>query len=305
MSPDKKPTSLRPPVRKAVIPVAGFGTRFLPATKATPKEMFPLVDKPLTQYVVEEAVACGIEEIVFVTGQAKRAIEDHFDRNIELEYLLDNKGKKRELEQVMELAEKADFVYVRQKEMLGLGHAILQARHLIGDEPFLVMTPDDVFSDNSGSNGRPAAQTLIDAYEKVGTPIIGVQEVPKDRVHLYGIVSGEPVGDGLLKMTGIIEKPDQKDAPTNLAQCGRYLFVPEIFEHFAQAKPGKSGEIHITEGIKGLISNQTVHAAMIPNLYHDAGSKLGYLQAIVEFALARDDLGEEFETYLRKRLKNA
>lgn len=295
-----EPTSLRPPVRKAVIPVAGFGTRFLPATKATPKEMFPLVDKPLTQYVVEEAVACGIEEIIFVTGQAKRAIEDHFDRNIELEYLLDNKGKKEQLEQVMEIADKADFAYVRQKEMLGLGHAILQARHLIGDEPFLVMTPDDVFSGNG-----PASQALLDAYEEVGTPIVGVQEVPKDRVHLYGIVSGEPRGEGLLEMTGTVEKPGPEDAPTNLAQCGRYLFVPEIFEHFAKAKPGRGGEIHITQGIEGLIANQAVHAATIPNLYHDAGSKIGYLQAIVEFALARDDLGDEFKAYLRERLKNA
>ncbi|HEY8108920.1 MAG TPA: UTP--glucose-1-phosphate uridylyltransferase GalU [Patescibacteria group bacterium] len=297
MSQESKSTSSRPPVRKAVIPVAGFGTRFLPATKATPKEMFPLVDKPLTQYVVEEAVACGIEEIIFITGQAKRAIEDHFDRNIELEYLLDNKGKKKQLEQVMEIADKADFAYVRQKEVLGLGHAILQARHLIGDEPFLVMTPDDIFSGNG-----PASQALIDAYEETGTPIVGVQEVPKDRVHLYGIVSGEPVRDGLLKMSGIVEKPDPKTALTNLAQCGRYIFIPEIFEHFAKAEPGPGGEIHITVGTNGLISEGPVHAVTIPNQYHDAGSKIGYLQAIVEFALEREDLGDEFKAYLKKRL---
>jgi UTP--glucose-1-phosphate uridylyltransferase len=294
-----KPASSRPPVRKAVIPVAGFGTRFLPATKATPKEMFPLVDKPLTQYVVEEAVACGIEEIIFVTGQSKRAIEDHFDRNIELEYLLDNKGKKKELEQVMKIADQADFAYVRQKEMLGLGHAILQARHLIGDEPFLVMTPDDVFSGKG-----MASQALIDAYEAIGTPIIGVQEVPQDRVHLYGIVSGEPVREGLLKMSGVVEKPDPERAPTNLAQCGRYLFVPEVFEHFAKAKADKGEEIHITQGTEGLIASQAVHAATIPQQYHDAGSKIGYLQAIVEFALQREDLGSEFVAYLKERLRD-
>ncbi len=285
-------------VRKAVIPVAGFGTRFLPATKATPKEMFPLVDKPLTQIVVEEAVACGIEEIIFITGQAKRAIEDHFDRNIELEYLLDNKGKKEQLDQVREISSKAAFAYVRQQEMKGLGHAILQARNLVGDEPFLIMTPDDVFS-----GGPPASQTLIDAYAKTQSPIVGVQAVPDERVHLYGIVAGEEIAPGLLRMTDTIEKPDKEEAPTNLAVCGRYLMFPEIFEILADLPPGKGGEIQINDAYRELARMREVYAAEIPAKYHDAGSKLGYLQAVVEFALERDDLGEDFRSYLADRFK--
>ena len=211
-------------VRKAVIPVAGFGTRFLPATKATPKEMFPLVDKPLTQYVVEEAVEAGIEEIIFVTGQSKRAIEDHFDSNFELEHLLEAKGKGRELKHVREISEMCQFAYVRQKEARGLGDAIHQAKNLVNNEPFAIMTPDDVFSGTTS-----ALKQLVRVHEQTEAPVVGVVEVEQDRIHQYGVVSGREE-QGLFRMTGTVEKPKPEDAPTNLAQCGRYIMVPELFE---------------------------------------------------------------------------
>lgn len=286
-------------VRKAVIPVAGFGTRFLPATKATPKEMFPLVDKPLTQHVVEEAVAAGIEEVIFVTGQAKRAIEDHFDTNFELEYLLKEKGKLEQLEQVQKVSAMCKFAYVRQKEMKGLGHAILQAKTLVGDEPFVVMTPDDIFH-NGGLN---ATQDLIDAYDQTQAPVIGYQEVPKEFVHLYGIISGEEVQPGLMKMSGVVEKPKTADAPSNYAVCGRYLLFPEIFKILEDLPAGAGGEIQIADANNELARMRDVYATKIKARYHDAGSKMGYLQAVVEFALKRKDLGPEFRAYLEKRLK--
>lgn len=284
-------------VRKAVIPVAGFGTRFLPATKATPKEMFPLVDKPLAQYVVEEAAAAGLEEIIFVTGQSKRAIEDHFDYNAELEYLLKEKGKTEQLAVIREISELVQFAYVRQKESKGLGHAILQARNLVGDEPFVVILPDNVFS-----NGHSATQDLITAYDKVQAPIIGVQEVAKDQVHLYGIIAGEK-SDGLIKVTDAVEKPDQKSAPSRLAQIGRYLLFPEIFDVLADLPPGKGNEIQLNDAIKELARLRPVYAAEVNGIYHDAGDKLGYVQAVVEFALDRDDIGEDFLKFLTERLK--
>lgn len=285
-------------VTKAVIPVAGFGTRFLPATKATPKEMFPLVDKPLAQYVVEEAAAAGINEVIFITGQSKRAIEDHFDRNIELEVLLDNKGKKEELKQVQEISELVDFAYVRQKEMKGLGHAILQARNLVGNEPFAVILPDNVFN-----GGTSAIGELTTAYKQVKTPIIGVQEVPKDQVHLYGIVAGDEVKPGLIKMTDAVEKPLVKDAPSRWAQVGRYILTPEIFDIIANLSPGKGGEIQLNDAIKELCRVRDVHAAEIKGTYHDAGDKLGYMKAFVEFGLKRKDLGPDFRKFLEAKLK--
>ena len=285
-------------VRKAVIPVAGFGTRFLPATKATPKEMFPLVDKPLTQYVVEEAVEAGIEEIVFITGQAKRAIEDHFDTNFELEHLLETKGKHQQLKHVREISDMCQFAYVRQKEMRGLGDAILQAKNLVNGEPFAVMTPDDVFSGT-----KSALKDVLKVYEKTQSPVVGVVEVPKERLHMYGIVSGEKTSAGHLKMTGTVEKPNPEKAPTNLAQCGRYLLFPEIFEILEGLPEGKGGEIQITDAIDELTGIRDVYAAPIKGEYHDAGSKIGYLQAIVEFALDRNDLKDEFQAYLDQRAK--
>lgn len=282
-------------VRKAVIPVAGFGTRFLPATKATPKEMFPLVDKPLAQYAVEEAAGAGIEEVIFVTGQSKRAIEDHFDRSIELEHMLRNKEKTDKLAEVQRISEIVQFAYVRQMEMKGLGHAILQAKNLVGDEPFIVITPDDVFHNGS----QNATKELVDAYNQTQSPIIGVQQVPKESVHLYGIVTGEEVQPGLLKMSGVVEKPTAEQAQTNLAVCGRYLLFPEIFKILEGLPEGVGGEIQLADANNELARLRDVYATEIKARYHDAGSKMGYLQAVVEFALRREDLGPEFRTYLK------
>lgn len=285
-------------VRKAVIPVAGFGTRFLPATKATPKEMFPLVDKPLAQYVVEEAVAAGIEEVVFVTGQAKRAIEDHFDRNFGLEYALRGKGKQRELELVQDISDVIQFAYVRQKEAKGLGHAVLQARNLIGDEPFVVILPDNVFTGKT-----PATKDVIAAYNEVQAPVIGVQEVPWEQVHLYGICEGEKQRPGLIKVKRTVEKPTRSQAKSRWAAVGRYLLFPEIFDILKDLPPGKGDEIQMNDAINELARVRDVYAANISGDFHDAGDKLGYLKAVVEFALDRDDLGPEFKNYLKKRLK--
>lgn len=287
-------------VRKAIVPVAGFGTRFLPATKATPKEMFPLVDKPLAQHVVEEAVAAGIEEIIFVTGQSKRAIEDHFDSNFELEYLLEQKGKLDQLAEVRQISDMCQFAYVRQKELKGLGDAILQAKNLVNDEPFAVMTPDDIFSGNGS-----ALADVIAAHDKTQAPVIGVTEVPKNRVSMYGVVEPKDTEEepGLVRMESTVEKPDAKDAPSNLAQCGRYIFFPEIFEILEGLPPGKGGEIQLTDAVNELAQLRSVYAATIGGEYHDAGSKIGYLKAVVEFALVRDDTKDEFRAFLDKRLK--
>jgi UTP--glucose-1-phosphate uridylyltransferase len=285
-------------VRKAVIPVAGFGTRFLPATKATPKEMFPVVDKPLAQYVVEEAVAAGIEEIIFVTGQAKRAIEDHFDRNFELEYLLESKGKHEQLKVIRDISEMVQFAYVRQKEMRGLGHAILQARNLVGDEPFAVILPDNLFCGKT-----PAIADLITAYQEVQAPVCAVKEVPEDQVHHYGIIAGEEVKPGLWRMTDTIEKPSVKEAPSRQAAIGRYILFPEIFETIEQLPEGKGGEIQLNDAIREIARMRPVYAATVSAEFHDAGDKLGYLKAITEFALSRDDLKVEYERYLREKLK--
>lgn len=285
-------------VRKAVIPVAGFGTRFLPATKATPKEMFPLVDKPLAQHVVEEAVEAGLEEIIFVTGQAKRAIEDHFDRNFELEYLLEQQGKHDLLAVIREISDKIQFAYVRQKSAKGLGHAILQAKNLVGDEPFVVILPDNVFS-----NGAVPTKDLIDAYGKVQAPVVGIKEVPESQVHLYGVVAGDRDKNGFIRITDAVEKPEAKNAPSRNAQIGRYLLFPEIFDILADLSPGKGGEIQLNDAIKELARLRPVFAAEVSGTYHDAGDKLGYLQAVVEFALDRDDVGKPFREYLTARLK--
>lgn len=285
-------------VTKAVLPVAGFGTRFLPATKATPKEMFPLVDKPLAQYAVEEAVAAGIEEIIFVTGQSKRAIEDHFDSNFELESLLESRGKTKQLAEVRRISDMCKFAYVRQPEMKGLGDAILQAKNLVNDEPFAIVTPDDVFSGTDS-----ALAQLVKAHEQTGAPIIGVTEVPKERIDQYGVVSGKKDDTGFLKMTGTVEKPSLDKAPTNLAQCGRYVMTPDLFEILEKVPEGKGGEIQMTDAYDQLLAKRPVYAVTIDGEYHDAGSKLGYMQAFVEYGLSRDDLGEDFKKILQERLK--
>ncbi len=284
-------------VKKAVIPVAGFGTRFLPATKATPKEMFPLVDQPLAQYAVEEAVAAGIEEVIFVTGQAKRAIEDHFDSNFELEHLLEQKGKRKQLAQVREISNMCKFAYVRQSEMKGLGDAILQAKNLVNDEPFAIITPDDIFSGTDSALGQ-----LVAAHERLDAPIIGVTKMPKDRIDQYGVVSGEAVEDGLLKKTGTDKEPSPGEAPTDLAQCGRYVMTPEIFDFLEELSPGKGGEIQMTDASDKLLAERPVYAVTIEGEYHDAGSKLGYMQAFVEYGLSREDLGADFKKFLQDKL---
>lgn len=290
-------------VRKAVIPVAGFGTRFLPATKATPKEMFPLVDKPLAQYVVEEAVEAGIEEIIFVTGQAKRAIEDHFDSNFELEYLLQKKGKTEQLTEVKKISEMCQFAYVRQREMRGLGDAILQAKSLVGNEPFAVILPDNVF--NGAANGAgPAIGDIIKAYDKTQAPVVGSKKVPWEQVHLYGIANGEEVEPGLVKMTGTVEKPTREEATSQWAALGRYVLFPEIFEILETLPPGKGNEIQLNDAINEACRLGNVYSAEIQGTYHDAGDKQGYLQATVEFALHRDDLKDDFLAYLKKAVKN-
>jgi UTP--glucose-1-phosphate uridylyltransferase len=260
--------------------------------------MFPLVDKPLAQYAIEEAVAAGIEEVIFITGQTKRAIEDHFDTNFELEYLLKEKGKEEQLAQVREISGMCKFAYVRQPEMKGLGDAILQAKNLVNDEPFAIMTPDDIFSGTDS-----ALKQLVEAFEKTEAPIIGVTEVPKERIDQYGVVSGEVDDTGMLKMTGTVEKPSPEEAPTNLAQCGRYIMTPDLFEILESVEPGKGGEVQMTDAYDQLLAKRPVYAATIDGEYHDAGSKLGYMQAFVEYGLNRDDLGEDFRKFLKNRLK--
>lgn len=285
-------------VRKAVIPVAGFGTRFLPATKATPKEMFPIVDKPVAQYAVEEAVAAGIEQIIFITGQAKRAIEDHFDSNFELEHLLETKGKHDQLTAVREISDMCQFVYIRQKEMSGWGDAIALARNLIDDEPFAILMPDDVYT-----GSVPAIGELIAIYEETESPVIGLKEVPAEEAHRYGVATGDKVRDGLLKLTDLVEKPTQGQAPSNYAGLGRYVMTPDLFDCLDKLEPGAGGEIQGADGMRLLMQQRDMYGALMTAKRHDAGEKLGYLKAIVEIALERDDLGEEFRAFLKDCVK--
>jgi len=285
-------------VKKAVIPVAGLGTRFLPATKAQPKEMLPIVDKPVIQYIVEEAIESGIEEIIFVTGKHKRAIEDHFDSNFELEQMLEKKGKKELLRLVKDITQMVDIIFVRQKEPLGLGHAILTARPAVGNEPFAVLLGDEIMVSDV-----PALKQLIDTFDKYNCSILGVQAVPKEDVSKYGIVSGKEVEKGILKVECVVEKPPIHKAPSNIAIIGRYIFTPRIFELLKEVSPDKSGEVQLTDGIAKLNMVEAVYARQIDAKRYDTGSKLGFLKATVDFALSREDLGKEFYDYLIKRLQ--
>ena len=282
-------------VRKVVIPAAGFGTRFLPATKAMPKEMLPIVDKPIIQYVVEQAVEAGIEDVIIVTGWHKRAIEDHFDKHFELEARLEKDGKTELLSQVKKISELANFIYVRQKEALGNGHAVLVAREVVGDEPFLVMWGDEFFE------AEPSAPAqLLAAYEKYGHPAIAGVRVGAQDVVKYGIADVTPVDGNIYKINKIIEKPQQGTAPSNLATHGSYLFTPDIFEILEGIKPTKSGEIWIADAIDALIAKRDVYACELKNCrYYDCGSKVGYLQAVVDFALSHEDTNGEFRKYLK------
>lgn len=281
-------------ITKAVIPAAGLGTRFLPATKASPKEMLPLVDKPLIQYVVEEAVAAGISQIIIITGRGKRAIEDHFDISFELEETLKQNGKLELTESLRKISDMADFCYIRQRQALGLGHAILSAKNLVGDEPFAVLLGDDIID-----HPTSALQQMIDLYQRNQAPLIGVQRVPKADVRQYGIIQAEAAIDGLYKIRDLVEKPAPKEAPSNLAVIGRYILTPEIFELLEKTKPGKNNEIQLTDALKELARLRTIYGYIIEGKRFDAGDKLGFLKATVEMGLKSPDLGKEFRKYLK------
>jgi UTP--glucose-1-phosphate uridylyltransferase len=283
------------PVRKAVIPAAGLGTRFLPATKAQPKEMLPVVDRPAIQYVVEEAVAAGIDDILIITGRNKRAIEDHFDRNVELEHELRDKGKHEELADVRRLADLADIHYVRQGEPLGLGHAVSVARKHVGDEPFVVLLGDDLM------DGPGLLSSMIDVFDRTGESVVALMEVPGDDIRLYGCAAvGEGPEEGLVTIEGLVEKPSPAEAPSNLAVMGRYLFTSDIFEMLEKVAPGKGGEIQLTDAIALLLGHRTVYGRTFASGRFDTGNKLDYLKATVELALRRHDLGPAFRAWLQE-----
>jgi UTP--glucose-1-phosphate uridylyltransferase len=282
------------PIRVAVFPAAGLGTRFLPATKAQPKEMLPLVDRPLVQYVVEEARASGLERIVIVTGRGKNAIEDHFDTSFELERILEDRGKKDLLEQVQAVSALARVSYVRQKSALGLGHAVLQAKDLVGQEPFAVMLGDDIVD-----AAEPCVGQMIRLYQRRGNPVIALQEVPRGQTQQYGIVAGERAEDRVVRITDLIEKPPPERAPSNLAIIGRYLLPPEIFEILEATTPDAGGEIQLTSALKILLGKRPIDGYLFEGKRYDAGDKLGFLKATVEFALKRPDLGGPFREYLK------
>jgi UTP--glucose-1-phosphate uridylyltransferase len=281
-------------IRKAVFPAAGLGTRFLPATKASPKEMLPLVDKPLIQYVVEEAVASGIESVIIVTGRGKAAIEDHFDVSFELEKLLEERGKLDELKAMRAISEMARVSYVRQQEALGLGHAVLQARDLVGDEPFAVMLSDDIVDSET-----PALRQLLDVYEKYDAPVIGTMQVAGEAISRFGVIDGEEVEEGVYKINDMIEKPPFAEAPSDLAIIGRYVLTPDIFAELDKTRPGAVGEIQITDAMCSLLKRRPFYAVRFKGKRYDAGDKLGFLIATVEFALQHGDLGPEFREYLK------
>ena len=288
-------------IRKAVIPAAGLGTRFLPATKSQPKEMLPIVDKPTIQYIVEEAIKSGIEDIVIVTGRNKRAIEDHFDRSMELEAFLEKKAKDELLDLVQDIAQMADIYYVRQKEALGLGHAIFSARKFIGNEPFAVLLGDDVIYSEV-----PALRQMMNLYERHGASMVGVQEVPLEDTSKYGIVDGEKFADRLYRTKNMIEKPRPEDAPeTRLAIMGRYILNPEIFDILSVLSPGKGGEIQLTDGIKELGRYQEILAYEFEGRRYDVGDKLGFVEATIDYALRREDISEGVMNYLRLLIKKA
>jgi UTP--glucose-1-phosphate uridylyltransferase len=286
-------------VRKAVFPAAGLGTRFLPATKAQPKEMLPIVDKPIIQYGVEEAIHSGIQNIIIVTGRGKTAIEDHFDVSFELEYLLENRGKKELLAIVRGISDMINVSYTRQKEALGLGHAVLRAQELVGDEPFAVVLADDLIDAET-----PCLRQLLDVYEFFNAPVLAVMEVPRDSISAYGVIDAEPVShngssDRVYRIRDLVEKPKPSDAPSNLAIIGRYVLTPEIFSSVQSIDPGEGSEIQLTDALRHLLRSRPIYAYRFEGTRHDAGDKLGFLKATVDYALRRHDLGEPFREYLK------
>jgi UTP--glucose-1-phosphate uridylyltransferase len=284
-------------LRKAVFPVAGFGSRFLPVTKASPKEMMPVVDKPLIQYAVEEAAAAGITEMIFVTGRHKRAIEDHFDKAYELETELERKGKEALLEQVRSvLPEGVRCIYIRQPEPLGLGHAVLCAQPVVGDHPFAVLLADDLMDSQP-----PAIARMAEVFEREGCSLLGVEEVPRDQTDSYGIVTIERMQGDQARIHSIVEKPKPADAPSNLAVIGRYVLTPRIFDQLNQVTPGAGGEIQLTDAISKLLGHEPVHAVRLPGRRFDCGSKLGYLQATIEYGVRHPEVGQAFARYLKSR----
>jgi len=281
-------------IRKAVFPVAGLGTRFLPATKAQPKEMLPLVDKPIIQYGVEEAVASGVDNIILVTGRGKNAIEDHFDVNIELETFLEARGKTDLLAEIRKISNLINFSYVRQGEPLGLGHAVLVTESLVGDEPFAVVLGDDVIDARP-----PALKQMIDVYEELGGPVIAVERVPEKDVSAYGVLKSEPVRPGVHRIVDLVEKPPVAEAPSNLAIIGRYVLTPDIFPELHATRSDRTGEIQLTNGLRRLLAKRPIYALEVDGIRHDTGNKLGFLRAVVYFALRRPDLADAFRAYLQ------
>lgn len=287
---------MRETVRKAVFPAAGLGTRFLPATKAQPKEMLPLVDKPIIQYGVEEALASGISNMILVTGRGKNAIEDHFDVSVELETFLEARGKTQQLDEIRKISNLISVSYVRQGEALGLGHAVLTTRLLVGDEPFAVILADDVIDADP-----PALKQMIDVFHEVDGPVLAIEEVPKENVSSYGIIDADEVRPGVYRIRDLVEKPPLDQAPSNLAIIGRYILTPDIFpalEETAKEKD-RTGEIQLTNGLRRLLKKRPIYGCRVNGVRHDTGNKLGFLKAVVYFALRRPDLAEPFRDYLR------
>ncbi len=286
-------------IRKAIIPAAGLGTRFLPATKAQPKEMLPIVDKPTLQYIIEECVASGIEEILIITGRNKKSIEDHFDRSVELELELEKAGKEELLDMVNEISNLVNIYFIRQKEPKGLGHAIHCAKTFVGNEPFAVLLGDDiVYNEN-----KPCLKQLIECYEEYNTSILGVQTVEKENVNKYGIVDGLHIENRVFKVKNLVEKPAIDEAPSNVAILGRYIITPQIFEILENTKPGKGGEIQLTDALLKLIEEEAMYAYDFEGTRYDVGDKLGFLKATVEYALRREPLKEDFMEYLKSIVK--
>jgi UTP--glucose-1-phosphate uridylyltransferase len=281
-------------IRKAVFPAAGLGTRFLPATKAQPKEMLPLVDKPIIQYGVEEALASGVDNIILVTGRGKNAIEDHFDVSVELETFLESRGKKDLLAEIRKISNLINFSYVRQGEPLGLGHAVLVTRNLVGDEPFAVILGDDVIDARP-----PALQQMINVFDEVHGPVLAVERVPREEVSAYGIIDAEEVRPGVFRIRDLVEKPSRDEAPSNLAIIGRYVLTPDVFPALAETATDRTGEIQLTNGLRRLLKHRELYACQVDGVRHDTGNKLGFLKAVVYFALRRPDLADAFRAYLR------
>lgn len=282
-------------IRKAIIPAAGLGTRFLPATKAQPKEMLPIVDKPTLQYIIEECVASGIEEILIITGRNKKSIEDHFDKSVELEIELEKAGKMEMLEMVRDISDMVDIYFIRQKEPRGLGHAILCAKTFVGNEPFAVLLGDDVVYNDQ----KPCLKQLINCYREYNTSVLGVQTVEPENVNKYGIVGGIQIEDNVYKVKELVEKPSLEEAPSNVAILGRYIITPKIFKILENTAPGKGNEIQLTDALLKLIEEEAMYAYNFEGRRYDVGDKLGFLQATVEYALRKEELREDFMVYLK------